>query len=88
MLFRHLELRRRLHASPQGTSAPDEKFNRWYNDFHIPDMLYTGLYYTANRYESLNIQGSMEAVGSNVRRPVTDLHSSDEAYLARGLADS
>ena len=34
------------------------EFNRWYNDVHIPDVLDTGLYHTAYRYESLDIEGS------------------------------
>ena len=34
--------------------ARDEEFNRWYSDIHIPDILDTGLYHTAYRYESLD----------------------------------
>jgi len=33
--------------------AREEEFNRWYNDVHIPDILDTGAYHTAYRYESL-----------------------------------
>jgi len=31
----------------------EEEFNRWYEDIHIPDVLDTGLYQSAYRYENL-----------------------------------
>ena len=34
-------------------SAKEEAFHRWYEDVHIPDILETGLFHTAYRYESL-----------------------------------
>jgi len=34
--------------------AREEEFNRWYSDVHIPDILDTGAYHTAYRYESLD----------------------------------
>ncbi len=36
----------------------EEEFNRWYSDVHIPDILDTGLFHTAYRYESLDPQAS------------------------------
>ncbi len=30
----------------------DEEFNRWYEDVHIPDVLNTGLFHAAYRYET------------------------------------
>ena len=38
--------------------AREEEFNSWYNDVHIPDILDTGLYQTAYRYESLDPQAT------------------------------
>ena len=33
--------------------ARHEEFNRWYEDIHIPDILGTGAFHTAYRYESV-----------------------------------
>ncbi len=38
--------------------AREEEFNRWYTDVHIPDILDTGLYHTAYRYENLDPQAT------------------------------
>ena len=38
--------------------AREEEFNRWYTDIHIPDILDTGLYHTAYRYEALDPQAA------------------------------
>lgn len=35
-------------------TAIQEEFNRWYEDVHIPDILDTGAFHTAYRYESLD----------------------------------
>ncbi len=35
-------------------AASEEEFNRWYEDVHIPDILDTGAFHTAYRYESLD----------------------------------
>ena len=35
-------------------TAREEEFNRWYDDIHIPDILDTGAFHTAYRYESLD----------------------------------
>ena len=35
-------------------TADEEEFNRWYEDIHIPDILDTGAYHRAYRYESLD----------------------------------
>jgi hypothetical protein len=37
-------------------AAREDEFNRWYSDVHIPDILDTGLFHTAYRYESLDPQ--------------------------------
>jgi len=34
--------------------AKEQEFNRWYEDVHIPDILDTGAFHTAYRYESLD----------------------------------
>ena len=34
--------------------AREEEFDRWYSDVHIPDILDTGIYQAAYRYESLD----------------------------------
>ena len=34
--------------------AREEEFNRWYSDIHIPDILDSGLYHTAYRYQSVD----------------------------------
>jgi len=33
--------------------SKEDEFNRWYEDIHIPDILDTGLYQSAYRYESV-----------------------------------
>jgi hypothetical protein len=38
--------------------AREEEYNRWYSDVHIPDILNTGLFHTAYRYESLDPQNT------------------------------
>ena len=38
--------------------AREDEFNRWYTDVHIPDILDTGLYHTAYRYEALDPQAA------------------------------
>ena len=38
--------------------AREEEFNRWYEDVHIPDILDTGAFHTAYRYESLDPQAT------------------------------
>ncbi len=35
-------------------AAREQEFNRWYEDVHIPDILDTGAFHTAYRYESLD----------------------------------
>ena len=35
-------------------TAGENEFNRWYEDIHIPDILDTGAFHTAYRYESLD----------------------------------
>ncbi len=35
--------------------ARHEEFNRWYEDIHIPDILGTGAFHTAYRYESVEL---------------------------------
>ncbi len=37
-----------------GDSAKDAEFNKWYNEVHIPDVVGTGCYYHATRYENIN----------------------------------
>ncbi len=34
--------------------AKEQEFNKWYADVHIPDILSTGAFHTAYRYESLD----------------------------------
>jgi hypothetical protein len=38
--------------------AREEEYNHWYTDIHIPDILETGLFHTAYRYESLDPQAT------------------------------
>ena len=38
--------------------ATEAEYNRWYTDIHIPDVLDTGLYHTAYRYECLEPEAS------------------------------
>ena len=39
-------------------SAREDEFNRWYEDVHIADILDTGAFHTAYRYESLDPERS------------------------------
>ena len=39
-------------------TASEEDFNRWYEDVHIADILDTGAFHTAYRYESLDPQAT------------------------------
>ena len=32
--------------------SKEDEFNKWYNETHIPDIVGTGIYYTATRYEN------------------------------------
>jgi hypothetical protein len=34
--------------------SKDAEFNKWYNEVHIPDVLGTGSYYKATRYENVD----------------------------------
>ena len=43
----------RLVLSNCKDAAREQEFNRWYEDVHIPDILDTGAFHTAYRYESL-----------------------------------
>ena len=38
--------------------AREDECNRWYNDVHLPDILDSGLYNTAYRYEALDPQAT------------------------------
>ena len=38
--------------------AREQEFNNWYADVHIPDILNTGAFHTAYRYESLDPEAS------------------------------
>ena len=38
--------------------AREDEFNSWYNDIHIPDILDSGLYNAAYRYEALDPQAT------------------------------
>lgn len=38
-------------------NARQEEFNRWYEDVHIPDILDTGAFHAAYRYESVELKG-------------------------------
>ena len=38
--------------------AKEEEFNRWYNDIHVPDILDTGLYHSAYRFENIAPEAS------------------------------
>ncbi len=38
--------------------AREAAFNRWYEDIHVADILETGAFHTAYRYESLNPQAT------------------------------
>ncbi len=35
-----------------GDPSKEDAFNKWYNDDHIPEILATGCYYAAYRYEN------------------------------------
>ena len=59
--------------------AKEEEFNRWYNDIHIPDILDTGLYHTAYRYESL------DPVASKAK--YLNLFETDQADAGRTLGE-
>ena len=37
-----------------GDSSKDAEFNEWYNEVHVPDVVGTGSYYHATRYENIN----------------------------------
>ena len=39
-------------------TADEDEFNRWYEDVHIPDILDTGAFHTAYRYQSLDLQAT------------------------------
>ena len=39
-------------------TAGEEEFNRWYEDVHIPDILDTGAFHAAYRYESIDPQAA------------------------------
>ena len=39
-------------------TAGEEAFNRWYEDVHIPDVLDTGAFHAAYRYESIEPQAA------------------------------
>ena len=39
-------------------TASEEEFNRWYEDVHIADILDTGAFHTAYRYESIDPQAT------------------------------
>jgi hypothetical protein len=44
-------------AAGQAAGGPGEaEFNRWYEDIHVADILETGVFHTAYRYESLDPQ--------------------------------
>jgi hypothetical protein len=37
-----------------GDPSQEAEFNKWYNEVHIPDVVGTGSYYHATRYENTN----------------------------------
>ncbi len=37
-----------------GDPSRDAEFNKWYNEVHIPDVVGTGCYYHATRFENIN----------------------------------
>lgn len=36
--------------------SKEAEFNKWYNDVHIPDILQSGCYYKAYRYENTRVK--------------------------------
>ena len=45
----------------------ENEFNNWYNDIHIPDVLDTGLYHTAYRFESQGPTGDPWKISGLIR---------------------
>ena len=39
-----------------GDPAREAEFNAWYDDVHVPDILSTGAYYSAVRYENTDTE--------------------------------
>ena len=70
-------------------TASEEEFNRWYEDVHIADILDTGAFHTAYRYESLGPKAITEEFAAFLPKAkylaVYETDSSDPAKAGHEL---
>ena len=66
--------------------AREAEFNRWYEDIHVADILDTGAFHTAYRYESLAPQATQATYLALYETEQSDLAKAREA-LGKARAD-
>ena len=65
--------------------VPDEDFNDWYASTHIPDLLGTGMYHTANRYRLVSQRaGGSQSMPPSMKRSGTAAAAADALLEYRG----
>jgi len=66
--------------------SKETEFSRWYEDIHIPDILDTGIWHTAYRYESLDPQATKAKYLGIFETDNTDLDNAmDESWKASAV---